>query len=81
MFRSLLVVTLITAAHRMGEQMRGQAGLKKGEGVKVSGRLKSTGRKWGLIFCPLPQRNVSKVCLLQHTFGLAVNLNTVTNIL
>lgn len=31
MFRSLLVVTLITAAHRMGEQMRGQAGLKKGE--------------------------------------------------
>lgn len=52
MFRSLLVVTLITAAHRMGEQMRGQAGLKKGEGVKVSGRLKSTGRKLGTPFLP-----------------------------
>lgn len=52
MFRSRLVVTLITAAHRMGEQMRGQAGLKKGEGVKVSGRLKSTGRKLGTPFLP-----------------------------
>lgn len=55
MFRSLLVVTLITAAHRMGEQMRGQAGLKKGEGVKVSGRLKSTGRKLGTHFFSLFQ--------------------------